>query len=534
MLKKKIKKTNTKQINVSPSIVLMKESSLNEYSLIEKGELEKKDFSFIPNENIERAVVLLDSEIPDMTTHYFEIEKQFAEEEEEILELIEATFQQETNINKDEEFDYFYVKSTNPLDQRRVNINGYAIPKGTVESTLTYTNEGTKYIDLVTFPELLPSVLYHKKMISNDETHLYIYLGEASSFLAIYENGRYTTSTRFPINLKSLHDAMMNEMGNQKIAFDKFIELLINRGFDVDAYDTDSLPILDILTNSLFFHVFVEIHNYVQHMKQMVTHIGNIDKTFIGTEFGNIPKIDIYSEDKFLKTKTINFNFNSFVTKAYGDKNDPLLGLVELLYQDLDVMPEDLEFMNLSPFKRPPLFKNRIVSKPIIALGISIVVAGLIPVGQKIYFEYLDFNIQKLEKKASYFKEIFAKTEAYKKQVTTRKSTLEKQEKDLQAEIDNNIEKLKKLKYKKQNIEYMTSYMINVFDRLSKNNLIINDFKLKQKEMVISIETNQHFNIGNFSEDLLKEKIYNLKIGQVSFNKETNTYKTTLTLKKVN
>jgi len=149
------------------------------------------------------------------------------------------------------------------------------------------------------------------------------------------------------------------------------------------------------------------------------------------------------------------------------------------------------------------------------------------------YLQYLNYQISELDKKSSQFQDIFAKTTKYKEKVLQEKKNLNDLEANLQVQIDDKIERLKRLKFKKQNIEYMTSYVVDILKRLASNKIIVKEFELEKNKMIISVQSKEHFNIGNFSDSILKEKLYNLKIEKITFDEETKLYSTKLILKKV-
>jgi hypothetical protein len=452
----------------------------------------------------------------------------------DIMELIEARLIKETQFIKNAEEEgiklkYFYKRRNSVNDSRKSQIIVFTMDENFIKEEYSQIATDINYIDLITPMSMFPEVLYESEILEKEKTDIYIYFGIDKSFISIFNAGKYIYSKDIQVSLKDIYEKLSKKL-EQRIEFDEFKNLLINRGFNIEAYEADDMNILDLLINDIFHEIFNKINNITTSARRMLA-IEKVDRVFIGTEVGSIPEMKEYATEKISYAKVLNFSFTEHTTLNIELK-DKINPIIELLNIYLSIKDKS-EILNFTEFKQPlPFFKRP--TAPIISIAmLGIAGIAIFAISQILYLQSLKSKVKNLESKNKIFKISLAETEAYKKKILGEKKKLIDEEKNLQRKLSKEIEHLKKLKLQIVNNESKTGYFINIFKELTKLGIKLKTFKVNNgKEINLIIETKKHLNIGIFVNNILKTELYEVKIGEIKLNPSTGYYSTSITLKR--
>jgi len=453
-------------------------------------------------------------------------------ESADIKDIIETHLVKETSVSEEEEFEYYYVKEPSPFDIRKTNLIVYAVPKNSIEEDYGEIAKNINYIDYITSPVFLPSVLYKKDILEKDKTDVYIFFGMDSSFISIYKEGLYIYSKELPITLDDIYIKLSNKL-KHKISIEDFKTLLTERGFNIDSYEGEDMDILDLLINDIFHEIFNTINKIIMSGRRLLK-IDNLDRVFIGTEIGSIPEMEDYATEKLSGVKTLDMSILDKVDLGFDKEEKNISPLVQYSKLLFSMESDAVNIPNLTHFKRPLPLRKRPTFIPLAIIGSSLAFYALFLLGQTFYISSLKQDISDLNQQNSSFKVSLAETEAYRKKILGEKKKLIDKEQALQTELNSKIQKLKKLKIQINSNEAVAGYIVNIYKKLVKNKLTLKNFVLNGSNITLDIETDKHINIGNFINDMLNTNLYIVKVSNVQYVQKEGVFKTSIKLKRIN
>ena len=523
MIKKKPQK-----IENSNSLIINELS--NSFTRIENSKIYKEEMKALElfKEQTD-AILYIDDK--KLIGHTFEEEDTILDNVEDLDNLIETKMIQETQLDPEIEYKFIYKRRPSQ-ENRKSKILVYAVPETMLQEEYGYIEEAINYVDCITTPSIITEILYENEILENDKTDIFIYFGKNQSYVTICQNGRYIYSKALEVKLTEVHSSLAQKL-NYKLTFENFIDLLINKGFDVNEYE--DLEVVDILVNDIFHNIFENINKIINSARRMLS-IEDIDNIFIGTEYGVIPHGIEDASEKLGNSNIRNYDFieHTNLQKDMIGKIDPLVQLANIYFNKRMDKENATDIINFTIFNRPLPFFQRPTAKVFGLFGIGAVGIGLFLGVQLIYLNILKSEKEELEDKNKEFKILLEETEAYKKKILGEKNNLIEEEKTLQINLNEQIEKLKQLKIQINSNDSVVGYIINLFKDLSKHSLILKRFNLSDKTITLAIETPKHINIGNFISKTIDTNLYNVSISKVGLNPMSGVFETTITLKRIN
>ncbi len=511
---------------VTDTLVFINEANNATYQKIEQGYLIKRNVEELETEKPNKVLLLaLES---NLKLHNFDIETALFNSENKST-LLETKFFEEKLINSTEEYLFYYTSRNKIGSEDETSVQAYAIEKEVwLEIYKPYAEQSGGYLDVITTHNLLPETLYNCDILDPNQNDVFVYFGEKMSYVSIFSSGKYVYGKTFDETLVSIYEQTKLKL-NQTISYESFISLLTDRGFDVEKYDGDEIGILDVLVNDIFHEIFADINKIIVYARRLAG-IETIDKVYIGTTFGGVPNMTDYAREKMSGVEAFDYDFSEHIITKEINHFDPLAQLAFIALER-----NDKELFNITQFQRPPNFMKRPSSIPLLIAGAGIAASILVPLAQYSHIKYISYNIAELEEIAKEYEVVIKKIKDYEEKVLGNKNDLIKKDSQLQATLNDKIGQLKKLKFKKQNIEYITANTAKVFKDVSKFKLVIKEFDLNGRTISLLIETKEHKNIGDFITNVLESKVFNVSLGAIiEFNKESSVYETKLILNKVN
>jgi len=301
------------------------------FRALKKLSFNKTNFntSYLSNKDIISTTVSLSRSIP----------------EEDIPDILDIKAYEELGLDQANEYVISSREVHHDAEEREFHIF-VAEPHVLDELFLPIKNQ-IKYIDLIVPAPLLYKTLYKRELLSDSETHGFLYFTKHDAFVTIYKDGEYLYSKSIDFSLEQIYDKYCEIVG-EKIDEKEFFTVLESEGLKTtnNEYQQNFMKI--------FGEVFITINDIIIYVKRAFQ-LENIDQMYIGSVQGPIIGLDEYSQNYLgLQSSDLNFNYNINNDEWYIDQLQYMM-----LLSSFDYMEDEEALVNLTMYPRAPAFVNR-------------------------------------------------------------------------------------------------------------------------------------------------------------------------------
>jgi len=490
--------------------------SVNAYSNVYYG---LKDQSFKPIKKLSYSnsnylVSYLSNK--DIITTTVEVSRSI--DSEDIHDMIETQVYEDLGLDQANEYMIETIEGE-PNGDNRV-FHAFVVEPQKIKDVFAPTTEETKYIDLIIPAPLMYKPLYTREILhKEDGVHCFIYFTLRDAFVTFYKHGEYLYTKSIEYSLNLIYEKFCEYVGEQ-VDEREFYKILETEGLKTHhaEYQQNLMR--------LFGEIFITINDIVIYVKR-AHDLTSIDQMYIGTSRGPVLGLDEYSENYLgLKSSELNFNYELQNDEWYVDQFQYLSALSAIYY-----MEDDLSTVNLTLFRRPPVFYKRTSGQFII----SIVSAIMLGISYPLYFllgsyanDTQNFILQKEEN------DLVAIAEKYKKILSEKQEIIKGLDEEIKrlTHIHGGKEKTITSIYDKK-VHY--NLKSELYYNFSKD---IADFKVHINE---AQSQNDNFTFSLISEDekeitglikLISEKYFNkislINIDTIIQDENTSNYRGTL------
>ena len=266
--------------------------------------------SFEPISNIKKFFIGSRVGYEEIVTYSFKVHKSISKEDLDIQ--VELKMYEDAGLKTDRKYKIDYIKKELDYEESYI-IEVFALDIETTKESLAYLFSKTNRLDFLALPNLIFETLYANKILS-PQKDIFVYFGEKESFLSIYKEGKYLSSS----SLNTLEE-IAKEVGNAvslELNVDTLREILKEKGLDEQRYDEEQKELYGAL-HSIFSDIFFKINNIAMHNRSIFG-FDIIERLFLSTVDGRIRGLR-----EFIKTigfdETELRDFNLFKQKS--DKN---------------------------------------------------------------------------------------------------------------------------------------------------------------------------------------------------------------------
>ncbi len=303
----------------------------------------------------------------DMITTTVEVSRSI--ESEDLHDMIETQVYEDLGLDQANEYMIETIEGESSGDNRV--FHAFVVEPEKIRNIYAETIEETKYIDLILPAPLIYKPLYTREILhKEDGVHCFIYFTLRDAFVTFYKNGEYLYSKSIEYSLNHIYEKFCEYIGEQ-VDEKEFYKILETEGLKTHhaEYQQNLMR--------LFGEIFITINDIVIYVKR-AHDLPSIDQMYIGTSRGPILGLDEYSENYLgLKSSELNFNYELENEEWYVDQFQYLMALSAIYY-----MEDDASTVNLTLFRRPPVFYKRTSGQFII----SIVSAIMLGISYPLYF----------------------------------------------------------------------------------------------------------------------------------------------------
>lgn len=423
-------------------------------------------------------------------------------DEDEVGDAVELEAYEALGLDSAVEYKIIYLE-TETTDTKNRAYNVFAFDSELITKTFQNVKSKTKYIDYITAAPFLFESLYNRKIIDGDGIDCFIYFQKNDAFLVIYKNGRYLYSKSLNYSLLQINE--------------KFCEFLGERVDEEEFYVTlaeDGLKTKNASYQQYLMELFGEIFTYINDVMVFFKrsyNIEEINKVYIGSEVGPIYGLVEYSKSYLgIETENLVFNIARNKNENYIDQMHILMLLAGQDY--LDSKDDDL---NLTIFKRPPAFSKR----PSGVLTIASIVA-LLAISSYPIYEYGHGFLLQLDssRKLSEYETVHKKAN----QLRTNIAILERQKKDILTQINRYNQKLQfrkkilnEIHERKVNYPMKGVILDELINLINARNVKITSVKGEDKNVTISLRSNNNKQLTQLLKDIAKTEKYNVDTKEI-------------------
>lgn len=431
-------------------------------------------------------------------------------EDSDLQDAIELEAYETLNLDMATKYKIISIEAITQESSERV-FNVFAFDTNTINKKFQAIISKIKYIDYITMVPFLIGALYKKNILESKNVECFIYFQKEDSFLAIYKNGKYLYSKSLNYSLHQINEKFCKLLG-KKIPESDFIDFLLKEGLNTQEKSHQKH------LQQLFREIFLYINDIIVFFKRSYNE-KNIDRVYIGSEFGDIQGLKEYSKSYF-GLKVFDFDFARSNKECQIEQMHTLLWLNSQLY-----MEEPDDFLNLTLYKRPPLFSQRVSGKLIYAVILGLFVSLAYPAYNFIYGYAL--NIQ-TNKKQQEYNTLHVKAQALRDTI----AKLQDEKNKLNQKI---LKENKKLNSKKmlldeiyaKKVKYPMKAVIlqDLANLINKKRIKIAKIVADNKEVIASLVSQSDKQITEFLKDISKMKKYHISTKQI-VQKDKKTYYT--------
>lgn len=499
MIKNDKKTDNSKPIiTIEPTTKSSYRFQNNEISLhnINKSSLKKEIYSsFIYAKDVISGIVEINRRV----------------EEDDLQETIELEAYDALSLDVATEYKIINIEADNQGANRLFNV--FAFDTALIAQTFKEVKAKTKFIDYITATPFLIDALYKKNILDINSTECFIYFQKEDAFLAIYRKGQYLYSKSLNYSITQIHEKFCELMG-ERVDENDFINFLIKDGLNTENQSYQQHLI------QLFGEMFVYINDVIVFFQRSYEE-ENIDRVYIGSEFGVIQGVEEYSKS-YLGFETLEFNFNF----AKNRKEWPIDQMHVLLALNAQLHAQEQDDpLNLTIFKRPPSFGKRTSGRLTYGILLGLLVALAYPAYNYGYGYYLNMETQKKQQeyvkvhaKAQALRDAIAQLTAKKKAITD-KLTKENERLSFRKKLLDEIH-TKKVKYPMKAVMFQDlSQMIN------EKNIKISKIVTDNKEVVASLVSQSDKQLTELLKEISETEKYHVSTKKI-IKKDKKTYYT--------
>lgn len=468
----------------------------NEISINDIKRFDKKDFyiSYVQTKDIISSTIEISRSVP----------------EEDLKDAIEVKAYDELGLEGEVEYSIYYFESNKQDEEERI-FNIIAVDTGKL-NTVFQDMDGIKYIDYMTAAPFLLKSLYHRNILEPTQTDCFIYFQEDDAFIAIYQNGDYLFSKSIRYSLKVISDTFAKNLG-KRFSEDEFYKILTKEGLK-NSNVTYQQQLMKLLGE-----VFLYINDVILFAKRAY-HIDNIDCIYIGSQIGNISGIEEFCNSYLnIEAKLLKFNIAKNSNEIEYDQIHTLMTLTAVNY----INNKD-ENLNLTIFKRPPPFIYRPSGKLMQVLAASVILSFAYPAYQLGYNYYLEEELKTLNsqhkvlsKQANDLRQKFAQGNKKKKDIESKLAEKEK-------ELTYRTTILHEIYKKKVDYPMKAKILTELFSYVNKHHSKVVKVENKDREMLLTVQSDADKHITEFMKDLADFKKYNISTELIQKDDNKSTY----------
>lgn len=335
----------------------------------------------------------------------------------DILDIFYRRAIEELSLDEEKEYVIKYEEVDNVNNPGVYNV--FIIESLTLDNAIASIALKTQFLDLVLVFPLLFKTLYEHSYLKPDGNDCFLHMSEDNTSIAIYSEGNFLYSKSIPYSLNNIYEkycVQVSEKIEEKDFFEKFENGL--KSTDID-FQKNILKI--------FSEIFLQINDIIIYAKR-IFELETMNRIFLGSVNGSILGLVDYSNN-FLGIPSFNFDFDfKFKHKKwYIDQIQYLL-----ILNGLDYIKNNRNILNLTTYKRSPLFVNRASGQLIITMSVFIFLTFIWALIYIIITKTTNANFKSLE---------------------TENQILEREVKSYKTRIANKKEELANFLVKKEDIE---------------------------------------------------------------------------------
>jgi len=286
--------------------------------------------SYISNKDLISAVVEVSNNIPD----------------EDVYDTIELKTYEELGLDQANEYLISSIETAEVDGNRSFHV--FVIEPEAMQERFAEVLVDTKYIDLIIPSPMLFMALYQNKILHNVGVDCFVYFTRYDTVVVIYQDGNYLYSKSIEHSLIRIYEKYL-ELPGEKVSEDEFYEILGSEGLKTANSDYQK----DVM--KIFGEVFIGVNDILIYAKRAFD-LENIDKVYIGSEFGPIAGLEEYSQTYLGHVLSeLNFDYEFNTDEWYLEQLQCLMALSAYDYID----NEETKVVNLTQFHRPPPFHMR-------------------------------------------------------------------------------------------------------------------------------------------------------------------------------
>jgi len=265
--------------------------------------------------------------------------------EEDVADILDIKAYEELGLDQANSYVISSYEVENAGEEREYHLF-VAEPKD-LDTLYLPIKQQTKYVDLILPAPLLYKPLYTREILSEHNTHCFVYFTQHDASVTLYKDGEYLYSKSIEFSLEQIYDRYCEHIG-EKVDESDFFSILESEGLKTTNNDYQQNFM------KIFGEVFITINDIIIYAKRAFN-LENIDQMFIGSERGPIIGLDDYSQN-YLGLHSSDFNFNYHVNSDewYTDQFQSLM-----LLSSFEYMEDESSFVNLTMYPRAPSFINR-------------------------------------------------------------------------------------------------------------------------------------------------------------------------------
>jgi len=333
--------------------------------------------------------------------------------EEDISDILDIKAYEELGLDQANSYVISSYEVENAGEEREYHI--FVAEPEELDALYLPIKQETKYIDLILPAPLLYKPLYSKEILNDTDTHCFVYFTQHDASVTIYKDGEYLYSKSIEFSLEQIYDKYCELIG-EKTDEQEFFSILEAEGLKTTNNDYQQNFM------KIFSEVFITINDIIIYAKRAFN-LETIDQMFIGSERGPIIGLDEYSQNYLgLHSSDFNFNYNVNNEEWYTDQLQYLM-----LLSSFEYMEDEISFVNLTRYPRPPSFINRASGQFIISVFAAISLSLAYPIVYLVGSYINDAKIfalkgedQKLSKEAKKYKAILGEKKNQIKQLDAK------------------------------------------------------------------------------------------------------------------
>lgn len=338
-----------KVVSINPYTNVMIEGTENKLNYTKTAKFNATTFftSFLSISDFMTTEVSISSNIP----------------EEDRIDALDIKVYEDLALEQDLEYTIEYFETTDPSVEKDRTFLAFVVNPENLEERFNELADKVKYIDTILPSTLLIEQIYKKEILESTEIDCYLYFQSGDSFLSIYKDGKYLYSKALKYSFAEMADKY-SDMSGESVNEDEFIKILMS----------DGLKSMDISIQKyvmkIFNEAFIYINDILIYAKRSYD-IEDINKIYIGSEFGTIDGINEYAET-YLGLAAFDFDFDYGISGSGSDRvTDQLQYLMQLA--GWDYIATEPEIPNFTLYKRPPPFTKRPTGQLIVTfVGVSV------------------------------------------------------------------------------------------------------------------------------------------------------------------